>query len=159
MTSALGAFFIELCAVERAQDAPVTTAVTVGDDGTVVVATSKGDCRVPVSASRMGIWRRLDSLDPSWVRAPSWAAAPPIPPPGDADVGWVELFYDLQYLYALEDFGTPVRLASISRQGDEACIDLTTATERRRFRVDLRTFVAASAVIEDCVLEMLRGGK
>lgn len=107
----------------------------------------------------MDIWRGLDGLDPSGVQAPSWAPDPPIPLPGDVGVGWVELLYDLRYLYALEDVGTPVRLASVSRQGDEACIDLTTATERRRFRVDLRTFVAASAVIEDCVLEMLRGGK
>lgn len=155
MTSALETFFIELCAVERAQESPVCTAVTVVDDGTVVVAASKGDVCIPVSASRMDIWRRLDGLDPSWVRAPSWAAAPPIPPPGEPDVGWVELFYDLQYLYALEDFGTPVRLTSVSRHGDQACIDLATAQERRRFHVDLRTFVAASAVVEDCVLDML----
>lgn len=148
-------FFVELCAVERAQESPVVTAVTVGE-GAVAVSTQQGDVCVPVTASRTDIWRNLDALSPSWVQSPSWAEDPPIPPPGDADIGWVELFYDLRYLYALEDFGTPVRLEAVSRHGDVAWIDLATAQERRRFSVDLRAFVAASAVVEDCVLEMLR---
>ncbi|MDO4239979.1 hypothetical protein [Micrococcus sp.] len=151
----LEVFFAELSAFERAQDAPVVDTVSVQGYDHVLLGTRKGHVRICLPTSRLSIWSDVDACAPAWTRRPPRGGEPPIPAPGDPHVGWVELLYDLRYLYPLEDFGPKVLLECVRRGGESAWIDLSSGGVPCSSPIDLLEFMGVSAVMEDCVLHII----
>lgn len=147
---------MELSAMERAQDKSVITGVF-PDDGRRARLTVADDVDVVVDLpiTRFRLWETVSEAAMKQLRRPSAAPEPAVPPPGDPHDGWVELCYDLQYQYSLRDFGTPVALCSVTREGGGAQIRLVALGHTRTYPVDLRTFVGISAILEDCVIDFL----
>ena len=153
----LEAFFAELSSFERMQVTPVIEVVSVSGGEHVLIGTRKGNVQISLPTSRLSIWREIDALKPAWTRMPSWEQDPPIPVPGDPHVGWVELLYDLRYLYPLEDFGVQMSLQRVRRGEKTAQIDLSAGGVRYSFHINLLELMGVSVVIEDCVLKVIKG--
>lgn len=153
----LESFFAELSSFERIQETPVIDAVSVSGCEHVLIGTCKGNVQITLPTSRLTIWREIDALEPAWTRMPSWEQDPPIPVPGDPHVGWVELLYDLRYLYPLEDFGVQMSLQRVRRGDEIAQIDLSADGALYSFRINLLELMGVSVVMEDCVLKVIKG--